>query len=85
MLTKLLIDTEEESEEEEHPSALAAFLRALVLRGDPPCALVALLSLEHARLAQEGHGGGRGSRRTACGGGPSWMRTALCCCPRSGP
>jgi hypothetical protein len=73
-----------EGRAETNTSTLTGLLRVLVLRGAPPPALVALLSPSPRAWCRRGHGCGRGSRRTSCGGGPSWTRTARCC-PRSGP
>jgi hypothetical protein len=80
----MFIQVEEYSEYEEKTAALIALLRVLVLRGALPSALVALLLLEPTSATapvcyRRGHGCGRGSRRSSSGGGPSWMRTVLCC------
>jgi hypothetical protein len=43
-----------ENAEEANPRALTSLLRAMVLREDPPPALIALLSPENTRVVQEG-------------------------------
>jgi hypothetical protein len=82
-----IFDTHADDDEEDNPASMGALLRVLLLRDDPPPELVALLSPENVLMAVQCREGGyrRSSRRISCAGRPSWMRTALRYCLRSGP